>query len=511
MPSSGAPPSDLREADTMRRAAGGVASGAGGSGERCAGAARRCLFPPLLLAPVLLLLAFSWLTRRAAAPRLAAPALSSLVPGASASATAPLSSVRAPWEPLISWLRGGADWAARLRRQRLRPARDLAASGGVASAAPNASAAAGDGDDEPVIELFYSVCGGPAGRPESEYDYFGLLSLKSLLMARAQAANNDLPGWPRPRRRFRVHVLTDVTEPRDAAVGANSVANGGSDASSGVVDVKRLLAFTEVNREVELALRHEPDVEVRFHDIQALEAAALRFGARQAGLVPQTFFKVCAASRLKLPFLLREWGVRRALYLDYDTVLQCDLSQLWAHFARFEAGRQHFGFAPIDPRPLRRSPASSNGKDTYRLWNISRHPTAGGLNSGVMLLDVEGLALDDYWAEVLAEIGGHVDLVKEGAKSFEDRYWTYTKAFPLGDQDVVNGLFERRPHWLYVLPPEFNSCYEGDEEPGKVACVLHFCGGRLSPERTGAPKLPCDERFKAAADHARGWKLGWTS
>jgi hypothetical protein len=35
---------------------------------------------------------------------------------------------------------------------------------------------------------------------------------------------------------------------------------------------------------------------------------------------------------------------------------------------------------------------------------------------------------------VLAEISGHVDLVGEGARTFEQRYWAYTKAFPLGDQ-----------------------------------------------------------------------------
>jgi hypothetical protein len=268
-----------------------------------------------------------------------------------------------------------------------------------------------------VIELFYSVCGGPAGTSESEYDYFGLLSLKSLLMARAQAANNDLPGWPRPRRRFRVHVMTDIVLPRDTALDANSTANGGLDTSSGVVDTKRVFGYTEVNREVELALRHEPDVAVTFHDVQLLEGAAQRLGARQAGLVPQTFFKTCAASRLKLPFLMREWGLRRALYLDYDTVLQCDLSQLWAEFERFRprgaaadaapaaaataakaapaAPGPFFGFAAVDPRPLRTVPAQSNGKDTYKLWNISRHPVVGGINSGVMLLDVEGLDLDE--------------------------------------------------------------------------------------------------------------------
>jgi len=412
----------------MRRAA-----SAGERGERCAGAARRCLFPPLLLAPVLLLLAFSWLTRRAAAPRLAAPpAPSALATGASAAGAPPPPPQPPPpralalWEPLAAWLRGGADWAARLRRQRLRPARDVdadvdaAASGATTNANANASASAGagDGDDEPVIELFYSVCGGPAGRAESEYDYFGLLSLKSLLMARAQAANNDLPGWPRPRRRFRVHVMTDIVLPRGEGSEVNSTANGGSDSSAGVPDTRRIFDYTAVNREVELALRHEPDVEVTFHDVQLLEGAALRLGARQAGLVPQTFFKACAASRLKLPFLMREWGLRRALYLDYDTVLQCDLSQLWAEFERMRPAAEparasehergaraagppagggapgpFFGFAAVDPRPLRARPASSNGKDTYKLWNISRHPTVGGVNSGVMLLDVEGLDL----------------------------------------------------------------------------------------------------------------------
>ena len=42
------------------------------------------------------------------------------------------------------------------------------------------------------------------------------------------------------------------------------------------------------------------------------------------------------------------------------------------------------------------------------------------------------------------------------------RFWIFSKAFPLGDQDVMNAVFRKRPGWLAVAPPEFNVCRDGD-------------------------------------------------
>ena len=76
----------------------------------------------------------------------------------------------------------------------------------------------------------------------------------------------------------------------------------------------------------------------------------------------------------------------------------------------------------------------------------------------------------------------------------------------------MNAVFARHPGWLRVIPPEFNVCRDGDAAPGRVPCILHLCGGRISPEEHGKTEpLKCDDAWRAAADVARRTSLGYTS
>jgi hypothetical protein len=158
---------------------------------------------------------------------------------------------------------------------------------------------------EPIV-VVYSICGGSESNLGDKYDYFGLLSLKSLLVARAQAANGQAdparaaeaaaaraaaasgnavgrarvqgrggqPAWL--PRRYEVHVITDLNPP-----GA-------------------LLEQTVVNREVARAARHDPLLNVTLHRLAELDEAMAVLNIANHSLVPTYFFRKCSAARLKV-------------------------------------------------------------------------------------------------------------------------------------------------------------------------------------------------------------------
>ena len=243
-------------------------------------------------------------------------------------------------------------------------------------------------------------------------------------------------------------------------------------------------------------------------------------------------------------------GVSRAIYLDMDTVLSCDLGALWAVFDSFEgeAARNATWVRPhpqqVEPtprlppgkrasKPPRRvfdrsveswagpsvfgaalnDPTGRASHDSYRVQDLPRHPEAGAVNVGVLLIDVRAFraVAHDFWRLVVGFLDSRVDVAAEGAKDEVARFWSFTEAFPLGDQDVMNAVFSKRPGWLAVAPPEFNVCRDGDAAPGRAPCILHMCGQRLSPEDSGRTPLACDDAWRAAADFARKASLGYTS
>jgi hypothetical protein len=317
-------------------------------------------------------------------------------------------------------------------------------------------------DSEPV-HVAYTACGYPT---EAENDMFGLVSLKSLLMVRAMGGAGDggnggdpTTASARRRRRYVVHIMTSM-----------------SDAD--------LFNTTALNWEVARALQAEREtVEVRVYRLADLDAAGAELGFRDMDAVPHTVFKTCAASRLKLPFVLRRAGVERVLYLDWDTVVTCDLTRLWSMFGSWEA-EKWVGFALNDPTGL-------SQKDIYRLHDVKRHPK-GAVSSGVMMMDVGRMGADKdkvlrmYWDEVVAIVRKAVP-DQAGEKGSPD-FWVLTKAFPLGDQDILNAILADHPEVLFLIPPEYNWCLAdlvpfaelkraGFHRP--LPCVHHFCGQRL--------------------------------
>jgi hypothetical protein len=352
---------------------------------------------------------------------------------------------------------------------------DAAAAGAPLAALPPADAGAGAPSstggvhDPDPITVVYIACGNPN---EVEADHFGLLNLKSLLMAKAQRPLGATP------RRYEVHVVANV--------GAEELFN-----------------TTQVNYDVWRAVQRDPWVRVHVHDTGALDAATAAAGFADAADVPQTIFKNCAASRLKLPFLLASLGVSRAMYMDWDSVVLCDLTRIWDGFARFPPPAI-MAFAPADP-------TGASELDHYRMWDLPRHPTIGSINSGVMLLRVPALmaVAGVYWAEVVAilEEGLAAANVTGGLRAAD--YWALTAAFPLGDQDVLNALFARHPSWLHALPATANFCL--DLPPAAMPCVVHFCGNKLMPVNAAEAALPAAELIKNPwrAVHAfvRYWPL----
>ncbi len=88
---------------------------------------------------------------------------------------------------------------------------------------------------------------------------------------------------------------------------------------------------------------------------------------------------------------------------------------------------------------------------------MPRHPSLGAINSGLMLMDIGKLAARrgagalEFWSAVSAVIPAKVNVT-----GTPQDYWDLTRAFVLGDQDILNALFAApgastswgHPEWL---------------------------------------------------------------
>ena len=334
-------------------------------------------------------------------------------------------------------------------------------SGGSAPAAPPAPRLGGDPDP---IHIAWTLCGDPN---EIEKDHMGLLGVKSILMSKAHAPGSE--------RHYVFHFIVNVSP-------------------------GQFFNTTKLNWEVWRALQREVAagrVSYHLYHIAELDRAvqAVLGPGDPNRAVPHHFFKNCAASRVKLPFLLGG-VVERVIYMDWDAVALCDLTRLWAQWdALRDAPDAFVGFALNDPSGV-------SERDQYRMWNMPRHATLGSINSGVMLMHIGRMHARGrtgtlaFWGAVAGVIAERVNVTGKT----EVDYWTLTKAFPLGDQDVFNALFAApsaahpwgHPEWLFVLPEQYNVCIDApflDDMAGHTnvrasfarppPCVIHYCGNRL--------------------------------
>jgi hypothetical protein len=337
-----------------------------------------------------------------------------------------------------------------------------------AGGGPAARAGAALPPAAPTIHIALTACGNPSPR---EPEYFGLLALKSLLMARAQspAARNQS---------YAFHIVTDV-------------------------GAEELFGAHKVNFDVQRLVAAEPALlSLHLYPAAAVDAGPAGLGLRQPASVPHTIFKNCAAARLKLPMFIPA-SVPRVLYLDWDVAVLSDLTQLWGEeFEALEAASPTacLGMALNDPTGL-------SSKNSYRVaveegsggegaapppqqqQQQSAFPAVGGVNSGVMLWQLARIrerGVSQWWEALLAVVEARVDLAAA-------EFWSLTRAFPLGDQDILNALLSpaRFPHWLHVLPPRYNMCLADALPPATLDAhgirrtmpsIIHFCGSRLTQE-----------------------------
>jgi hypothetical protein len=347
-------------------------------------------------------------------------------------------------------------------------------------------------DDPDPIHVVYTLCGNPN---EIEKDHYGLLGVKSLLMAKADNAGS--------LRHYVFHILTNVGE-------------------------EELFNTTFLNWEVYRAMQKEARaglISFHIYNIKELDQSvkdAIGDGVNPNLMVPHHIFKNCAASRLKLPFLLGGI-VDRIIYLDWDSVCMCDLTRLWDEWKRFSLTAT-LGFAHADP-------SQASERDTYRVWDQPRHPTLGSINSGVMLMHIGRLHADGragtraFWTSAAGILRSRANIT-----GGPQDYWELTKAFPLGDQDLLNALFAAKtsaapyghPEWLHIIPPQYNFCidppwledlqevehipiqgYKGPARP----CVIHFCGNRIMTNTKGEEYLPVTDAVQASFMYIKYWQI----
>ena len=172
-------------------------------------------------------------------------------------------------------------------------------------------------------------------------------------------------------------------------------------------------------------------------------------------------FKRCATARVWLPLLLPS-HIHRIAYLDVDTLLLADPRRLWRHFDLFVPNHTLLAFA-----------WETSYADVRTNWYL-KQPRAfpivppWGLNSGVMLMDVQQVRRWQWQGRNYTE-------------AMVDVYAQYRGKLQLGDQDWYNVLLElvRRDNGdeLYVPLSEAVNWRVGSGAVGGVEWVGSGSGG----------------------------------
>lgn len=349
-----------------------------------------------------------------------------------------------------------------------------------------------------TIHIAYTACGIPN---DIEEDMFGLLSLKSVLLARANS-------FALSRYRYMFHIISSYS-------------------------MGDLLNTTIINYDVRKAIENDPNVDMRIYSLDELDNAVRKLGDNP-DLIPHTIFKPCAASRLKLPYILyyqhqlyqqndyvslskyyegklgKFYDLPSSIiYLDWDTLVTCDLVRLYEQFQYFNSS-QYIGFALNDP-------TGQSEKDIYKEWNLPR-PVQGAISSGVMMLDLDKMfrnnqqLLHQYWLSLYQVLEEKVPNVTKAD------FWTLTNAFPLGDQDVLNVYLHKYNDKLYIIPPEYNWCL-ADLVPFRtykekysvhrpIPCIYHVCGQRLFSDMMKQNDSPDDKYLKHLFNYVKYAHIG---
>ena len=240
--------------------------------------------------------------------------------------------------------------------------------------------------DEEPIHIFHAICG--TSIPAHDMDWHGLTIVKTILMARATGASKN--------RRYHFHIATD---PHFMRMLSNPIRTDFADVME--------YAMNRTDGRVKISFY---DVE---KDIQAPTASAV--GTDAAALVDNKLFKQCSTIRMKLPFIGGPLAsVDRLLYIDFDSIVKCDLETMWEEeLGNDWTEQQIFSFSEEGPHPMYPTSYSNYPADpkTYR-----KFPSAylTGFNAGIfaMRLDRWRAVKQQYWAEV-------ADIVKkEGYKEF---------------------------------------------------------------------------------------------
>jgi hypothetical protein len=208
------------------------------------------------------------------------------------------------------------------------------------------------------------VAGGGAGAGE------GLLALKSLILARARASS-AAAGGPRP---LHVYIVTDAFPP------------------TSIFDASPLDA------DVGAALAADPSIALHLLPLDEVLRAA--FESEGGAVPPLDAASACAAARFALPAhpLPRSLGAAALLSLDAGVVATsgCDLARLWDEDVSAMHASPGDGALPPFIGAASRAPAGGGGEaQCGGARGAAPHPTAGCLDSSVLLFNLEALFAND--------------------------------------------------------------------------------------------------------------------
>jgi hypothetical protein len=202
-------------------------------------------------------------------------------------------------------------------------------------------------------------------------------------------------------------------------------------------------------------------------------------------------FKFCSPLRLKSPFALGR-DVKRLIYLDIDTIVLCDLEQLWETFDTWAEG---VWFSVGSGSPKKDFLLDEMNQDKH----LHRSPefAVGGMNAGVLLISLERMrsepgGLADYWNEVVrivSEKGHKAPRFNATHHLHPDNLKQHPDGMLYYDQDILEIMSYDWPHRFTKLEHRYDWIWVPDDAKSLGAhgsspiCIEHFASGLISGYR----------------------------
>ena len=174
----------------------------------------------------------------------------------------------------------------------------------------------------------------------------------------------------------------------------------------------------------------------------------------------KSWYKPCGSFRLLTPFILPEFGIKKAIYADSDVLWIRPIDLLWEKFDDFSE-KNVMASTPTAPL-IEKIPSSKeqaikgyyDKNDKYIFDHL--HRGLYQINTGVLLMDFTRMLTSKWSTPKSSDHLSGNNLIDGFSSELLVSYYDKYSAVAEHDQKLMNYVFHYNSEHLYALPCEFN-------------------------------------------------------